>query len=58
MDTLTLKGIKAETLIGVYAKEREALQPVLIDLETQKSSLRDEVANTVDYKSLKLIYNT
>lgn len=56
MDTLNLTGIKAETLIGVYANERDALQPIVIDLtllfDAQKAILSDDVSHTIHYQAL------
>lgn len=56
MDTLTLTGIKAETLIGVYAQERQAVQPIVIDLElgllASTACRSDDIADAVDYHAL------
>lgn len=52
MDKIFLRGMKAETLIGVYEWERTQLQPLIIDLDIgvpQKAASSDNIGDTVHY---------
>ena len=53
MDIITLEAMRAETLIGVYPRERVLSQSVEIDLSIGFSSASagasDELADTIDY---------
>ncbi|MCP1659647.1 dihydroneopterin aldolase [Neisseria perflava] len=52
MDKIFLRGMKADTLIGVYDWEREQLQTLILDLDigvAQKAALSDDIADTVHY---------
>ena len=52
MDKIFLRGMKADTLIGVYDWERGHLQTLLIDLDIgvpEKSALSDDIGDTVHY---------
>lgn len=52
MDKIFLRGMKAETLIGVYDWERKQLQSLVIDLDIgvpQKAALSDNIDDTVHY---------
>lgn len=52
-DTIFLRGIRVEALIGVYEHERHAPQPLIIDLELGLAHSRccasDELRDAVDY---------
>ncbi len=52
MDKIFLRGMKADTLIGVYDWERERLQTLVLDLDIgvpEKSALSDDIGDTVHY---------
>ncbi|WP_232428892.1 dihydroneopterin aldolase [Aromatoleum toluclasticum] len=52
-DTIFLRGIRVEALIGVYEHERHAPQPLVIDLELGLQHARccasDDLRDAVDY---------
>ncbi|MBS83411.1 MAG: dihydroneopterin aldolase [Gammaproteobacteria bacterium] len=56
MDTIFIKELCIETIIGIYDWEREIKQFVCIDLELsteiKKASDTDDITNTVDYKAV------
>ncbi|MEH6627232.1 MAG: dihydroneopterin aldolase [Motiliproteus sp.] len=56
MDIVYIKGLKAETVIGIYDWEREIRQQVTLDLELgtdiRNAAATEEVANTLNYKSI------
>lgn len=52
MDKIFLRGMKADTLIGVYDWEREQQQTLIFDLDigvAEKAGLSDDIADTVHY---------
>ncbi|PSJ79736.1 dihydroneopterin aldolase [Neisseria iguanae] len=52
MDKIFLRGMKADTLIGVYDWERTHLQTLVLDLDIgvpEKSAASDDISNTVHY---------
>ena len=52
MNKVFLRGMKAETLIGVYGWEREHVQTLLLDLDigvSEKAALSDDIGETVHY---------
>lgn len=52
MDKIFLRGMKAETLIGVYEWERKHAQTLVLDLDIgvpEKSALSDDIGDTVHY---------
>jgi len=55
-DRIFLRGLAVECIIGFIDWERRVKQTVVIDLELlvdcSKAALSDEVADTVDYKSV------
>jgi 7,8-dihydroneopterin aldolase/epimerase/oxygenase len=55
-DTIFLRGLAVECIIGFIEWERRLKQTVVIDLELPvdcaRAALRDEVADTLDYKKL------
>lgn len=55
-DTIIIKQLQADTLIGVYDWEQTVRQTVLIDIELsynmRKAARNDDLAAAVDYKSL------
>lgn len=56
MDTIFLKELRVEIIIGVFEWERRVPQTVLIDLEMEAEAARaaasDELADTLDYKAI------
>ena len=55
-DLVFITGLRAETVIGVYAWEREVRQEVVIDLEmaadVRMAASRDEVESALDYSAI------
>jgi 7,8-dihydroneopterin aldolase/epimerase/oxygenase len=55
-DTIFLRGLTAECIIGFIDWERQVRQSVVVDLELPadcaRASLSDAVADTLDYKEL------
>lgn len=56
MDTIFIEGLHVETLIGVYAHERHAPQPLLLDIElgydNRSPAASDDVGDAVDYAAV------
>ncbi len=56
MDRVLIEGLQVEALIGVYAHERGAVQPLLLDIElgydNRKPAASDDVADTLDYAAV------
>jgi len=56
MDIIYIKDLRIETVIGVYAWERQLKQVVIFDLELgtdiRKAALTDSVADTLNYKDV------
>lgn len=52
-DVVFIDGLQVQALIGVYQAEREASQPLLLDVEmtldTRSAGGSDALADTVDY---------
>jgi 2-amino-4-hydroxy-6-hydroxymethyldihydropteridine diphosphokinase len=55
-DSIEVRGLRADTIIGLYSWERMVLQEVRIDLDLRcdlrAAGASDDVQDTVDYKSL------
>jgi dihydroneopterin aldolase len=55
-DTVLIEGLQVDALVGVYAHERDAMQPLLLDIELAYDNRRaagsDAVADTVDYAAV------
>ncbi|MDO4708754.1 MAG: dihydroneopterin aldolase [Pseudomonadota bacterium] len=53
MDRIFIHGLQLDALIGVYAHEREAGQPLLLDVElgfdNRIPAASDALADTIDY---------
>ncbi|MDD2183486.1 dihydroneopterin aldolase [Kingella sp. SNUBH-2017] len=52
MDKIFLHGMRVETLIGVYAWERQQTQALTMDLDIgmpERATLADDIADTVHY---------
>lgn len=63
MDTIFLRDLRVETLIGVYAWERRVPQTLQIDLEIalpdHHSGQSDDIRDTLDYADIvQRIHNT
>ena len=56
MDIIYINDLRIETVIGVYAWERQLKQVVIFDLELgtdiRKAALTDSVADTLNYKDV------
>lgn len=56
MDRIFIEGLQVDVLVGVYAHERDAAQPLLFDIELAYDNLRaaesDDVADTIDYAAV------
>jgi dihydroneopterin aldolase len=56
MNTIYIRNLTVETIIGCYPHERLNKQPVIINLEVaadfSQAALTDELANTLDYATL------
>lgn len=56
MDTIFLKDLKVETLIGIWEWERKLRQTVVINLEMaadiRRAAATDRVEDTLNYKSV------
>ena len=56
MDTLFIRGLDVDTIIGIYTWERKIRQRISIDLDVRVDITRaantDDVRNAVDYKVL------
>lgn len=56
MDTIFIRELTVETVIGIYDWEREIKQPVLFDLEmacdVARAAASDSVDDTLDYKAV------
>ncbi|HID99540.1 MAG: dihydroneopterin aldolase [Candidatus Parabeggiatoa sp.] len=56
MDIIYLRGLKIETIIGVFDWERKIKQTVVLDLEMaadiRQAAATDELENTLNYKAV------
>lgn len=56
MDTIQIRGLKVETLIGVHDWERKLPRPLLIDLElatdASRAAAKDKIADALDYDAV------
>jgi dihydroneopterin aldolase len=56
MDTIFLRDLRIETIIGIYDWERETPQTVSIDLElatdVARAAASDRIEDALDYKSI------
>jgi len=56
MDKIFLRGLKIETIIGIFDWERSIRQTVILDLEfatdISKAAASDSIDDTLDYKAL------
>jgi 7,8-dihydroneopterin aldolase/epimerase/oxygenase len=56
MDIIFLRGLKIETIIGIYDWERRIRQTILLDLEmgtdVRRAAATDSINDALDYKAL------
>lgn len=56
MDIVYIKGLEAETVIGIYDWEREIRQTVRVDLEMatdiRQAAASEDIENTLNYKTV------
>ena len=56
MDIVFLRGLRIETVIGIYDWEKEIKQPVVLDIEmagdVARAAASDSIADTLDYKAI------
>ncbi len=56
MDIVFLRGLKAETIIGIYDWEREIRQSVILDLEmstdVRRAAASEDIGDAVNYKAV------
>lgn len=56
MDIVFLRGLRIETVIGIYDWEKAIKQPVILDLEMAAdvagAAATDRIEDTVDYKAV------
>lgn len=55
-DTIYIRDLRIETIIGIFDWERETKQTIAIDLEMaadiSKAAASDDIADTLDYKAV------
>jgi dihydroneopterin aldolase len=56
MDVVFLRGLRIETVVGIYDWEKEIRQPVILDLEMSTdvavAAASDRIEDAVDYKAV------
>jgi 7,8-dihydroneopterin aldolase/epimerase/oxygenase len=56
MDTIFIRGLRVETVIGVHAWERKLERPLVFDLElgtdTREAAASDHVRDAIDYAAV------
>jgi dihydroneopterin aldolase len=56
MDIVFLRGLRVDTVIGIYDWERQIKQTVILDLEMAtdvcKAAATDDIKDTLDYKAV------
>lgn len=56
MDIVFLRGLRIETIIGIYDWEKEIQQPVILDLEMStdvaKAAASDRIEDAINYKAV------
>ena len=57
MDKIIIRDLTLKTIVGTFPKEKVAPQDIIINIELgceiRKAANSDDLADTVDYKSLK-----
>jgi dihydroneopterin aldolase len=56
MDTVRIKGLKVETIVGVHAWERKVPRPVVVDIElatdVARAARSDALRDAIDYHAV------
>lgn len=56
MDTIFIRGLKVETIIGIYDWERTLVRPLIFDLElgtdTREAAASDRMRDSIDYAAV------
>lgn len=56
MDIVFLRGLRVETIIGIYDWEKQIRQPVVLDLEMSadvaRAAASDRIEDALDYKAV------
>jgi dihydroneopterin aldolase len=56
LDIVFLRGLRIETVIGIYDWEKEVKQPVVLDIEmagdVARAAASDRIEDTLDYKAI------
>jgi dihydroneopterin aldolase len=56
MDIVFIRGLRVDTVIGIYDWEREIRQTLILDLEMgtdiSKAAASEDIADTLDYKAV------
>ena len=56
MDTIFIRGLKVETIIGIYDWERTLVRPLVFDLElgtdTREAAASDRMRDSIDYAAV------
>jgi 7,8-dihydroneopterin aldolase/epimerase/oxygenase len=56
MDIVFIRGLRIETVIGIYDWEKEIKQPIVLDLEMStdvaRAAATDRIEDAVDYKAV------
>jgi dihydroneopterin aldolase len=56
LDIVFLRGLRIETVIGIYDWEKEIKQPVVLDIEmagdVARAAASDRIEDTLDYKAI------
>ncbi|MEO5342927.1 MAG: dihydroneopterin aldolase [Gammaproteobacteria bacterium SHHR-1] len=56
MDTVFIRGLRVDTVIGIYDWEREIRQTLILDLEMgtdiRQAAASEDIAHTLDYKAI------
>ncbi|HLV21617.1 MAG TPA: dihydroneopterin aldolase [Polyangiaceae bacterium] len=55
-DQISIRGLQVDCVVGVYASERDLLQPLVLDvdltLDTERAATSGRISHTVDYDAL------
>lgn len=56
MDTIFIRGLQVETIIGIYDWERTLVRPLIFDLElgtdTREAAASDRMRDSIDYAAV------
>ena len=55
-DVISVEGLELDCVVGLYAKERNRLQPLRLDVElecdTERAAVSEKISETIDYEAL------